>query len=71
MGNRIDTINALRKAVTQYECNHGTLTVSISSQDAVNCDGGCYSSCTGCYSTCTGGCQYTCNNTCKSTNHNW
>jgi modification target Cys-rich repeat protein len=61
----IQSINALREAVTQYEHKHGTLSISgQSDQSTVN--GGCYYGCTDtCEGTCSGDCTGSCSGTCS------
>lgn len=62
MGKNIQFINDLRKAVTQYELEHGTLSIGQSEQTTVNST--CGHTCSG---TCVGSCENTCSFTCTNT----
>lgn len=58
-----DTVNALRDAVTQYEHQNGTLSLSVSSQGATNC---AYCNNT-CFSLCGRACSHSCDSGCTAT----
>jgi hypothetical protein len=49
------SLAALRNAVTQYERDHGSLSICLSEQAATNCTANCSGTCdSNCYGTCTG-----------------
>jgi hypothetical protein len=68
MKTRMDAIQMLRDAVTQYERENGTLSVGVSDQGTVNtgCTAGCAGDCQGtCSGDCSGSCSYTCSGSAK------
>ena len=54
-------VELLRQMVSQYEMEHGSLSVCITNQVAVNCQGLCQGYC---ISTCKGSCQSMCKTNC-------
>lgn len=63
MNNPSDTINDLRNAVTQYEREHGTLSIEPSIHTTANCE-----DCSGsCSDSCTEACRANCDSTCFDT----
>ena len=56
-----EKIEVLRQLVSQYEQEHGSLTVCITDHTALNCRGGCANYCV---TTCKGSCEGMCKTHC-------